>query len=49
MDKHMDAHGFFVNESGILVNPMTIEVNETPFVQLDLFGNDINAENYALG
>ena len=49
MDKHMDAHGFFVNESGILVNPMTIEVDETPFVQLDLFGNDINAENYALG
>jgi len=49
MDKHMDAHKFFVNESGILVNPMTIQVAETPFVQLDLFGNDINDINYALG
>lgn len=49
MDKHMAAHKFFVNESGILVTPMKIEVAETPFVQLDLFGNDINDVNYALG
>jgi len=50
MQNHMDAHKFFVNESGILVSPpLIIEVDETPFVQLDLFGNDINAENYALG
>ena len=49
MDKHMDAHKFFVNESGILVNPMTLQVAETPFIQLDLFGNDVNVENYELG
>lgn len=45
MQNHMDAHRFFVNESGILV-PTSIE---TPLVQLDLFGNDINDVNYELG
>ena len=50
MQNHMDAHRFFVNESGILTSPpLIIEVPETPFVQLDLFGNDVNAANYELG
>jgi hypothetical protein len=38
MDSHMSAHKFFVNESGILVNPMTIEVpTEGQLQQLELF------------
>jgi hypothetical protein len=43
MDKHMSAHKFFVNESGILTTPMPqIEIMEGGLVQLDLFEN-INA------
>jgi hypothetical protein len=43
MDKHMSAHKFFVNESGILTQPMPqIEIMEGGLVQLDLFEN-INA------
>ena len=38
MDKHMDAHKFFVNESGILVSPITIDVPaEGELKQLNLF------------
>jgi len=38
MDKHMAAHKFFVNESGILVSPMEIEVHEEGLLkQLNLF------------
>lgn len=43
MDKHMSAHKFFVNESGILTTPMPqIEIMEGGLIQLDLFEN-INA------
>jgi Domain of unknown function (DUF932) len=38
MQNHMDAHRFFVNESGVLVNPMKIEVPEPGALkQLNLF------------
>jgi len=38
MQNHMDAHKFFVNESGILVSPMTIDVpTEGELQQLNLF------------
>jgi hypothetical protein len=51
LDKHMSAHSFFVNESGILVDQMPkIEiVPEGMLRQLDLFGNDINNVEYAMG
>jgi hypothetical protein len=38
MDNHMSAHSFFVNEAGILVQPMNIEVSEAgALLQLNLF------------
>jgi hypothetical protein len=39
MDKHMSAHKFFVNESGILTTPMSIEVPVEGLRQLELFNN----------
>lgn len=38
MDNHMSAHKFFVNEAGILVQPMEIEVRQPEaLLQLNLF------------
>lgn len=39
MQNHQRAHSFFVNEAGILTQPMNIEVNPQPeaFLQLNLF------------
>jgi hypothetical protein len=38
MQNHQEAHSFFVNESGILVSPMNIEVPEAgALLQLNLF------------
>ena len=40
MQNHMDAHKFFVNESGLLVSPMNIHVpTEGELRQLELFNN----------
>jgi hypothetical protein len=39
MDRHMSAHKFFVNESGILTTPMSIEVPVEGLRQLELFNN----------
>jgi hypothetical protein len=38
MNSHIKAHNFFVNESGVFVNPM-FEALELPaeFIQLEMF------------
>jgi hypothetical protein len=40
MKNHIDAHNFFVTESGLIVNSMNKEITpeeETRFTQLELF------------
>jgi len=37
MDNHMSAHRFFVNESGILTQPMPTVVQPEALLQLNLF------------